>query len=47
VLELPHAALGSLYDRFGTVAYRLTLRVVARRPLPEDVVRRRQPGDVG
>jgi hypothetical protein len=46
-LELPRAALGSLYDRFGTVAYQLALRVVRDAALPEDVVRRRQPGDVG
>lgn len=46
-LELPRAALGSLSDRFGTVAYQLALRVVRDAALPEDVVRRRQPGDVG
>jgi RNA polymerase sigma-70 factor, ECF subfamily len=31
-------ALGSLYDRFGTVAYRLALRVVRDAALAEDVV---------
>jgi RNA polymerase sigma-70 factor (ECF subfamily) len=31
-------ALGSLYDRFGTVAYRLALRVVRDAGLAEDVV---------
>jgi RNA polymerase sigma factor (sigma-70 family) len=31
-------ALGSLYDRFGTVAYRLALRVVCDAALAEDVV---------
>jgi RNA polymerase sigma factor (sigma-70 family) len=31
-------ALGSLYDRFGTVAYRLALRVVRDPALAEDVV---------
>jgi RNA polymerase sigma factor (sigma-70 family) len=31
-------ALGSLYDRFGTVAYRLAQRVVRDRALAEDVV---------
>jgi RNA polymerase sigma-70 factor (ECF subfamily) len=31
-------ALGSLYDRFGTVAYRLALRIVRDASLAEDVV---------
>jgi RNA polymerase sigma factor (sigma-70 family) len=31
-------ALGSLYDRFGTVAYRLALRIVRDAALAEDVV---------